>query len=468
MKKNIFILILLLGIITKSNSQKYISRQEAINDIDFFFDQAEQIHPNLYFSISKDDLDKIISKEKENINDSISIDNFSRKMTVLANLIGDGHTNVYLSKNLRNLYYAEKTQLPFEIRITGDKIFVKNPVTSQLKDNDNILSINNIPTNKLLKLKKLVIGDINTPKIKEIEKYFSYYLFMGYGFTDTISLNIKRNGNRLTKPVTLSKRKKYVKRKKYSFTYIADSVGVLTINSFSGIHKKRYIHFLDSVFNDIKMKKVNNLIIDVRNNGGGNSYYGALLLPYVNVEKYRFNQKYFIKTSKPEKKYIRKRFIKWYLYPLYPFAYFSKMGRILLFKKNGTITELQLEDEYLKPVENSFNGNVYVLTSSNTYSAAADFVVAFRYVNRGHIIGEAIGQPYCGFIDKIPVHLPNSELQGGVSFKKYEYIGANKDNCNQRLKPDIKIDFEKYKEKERLNKELIEIITNANRIGGLD
>ncbi len=461
MKKCIFILFLFLGIIIKNNSQEYISRQEAISDIDFFFDQAEQIHPNLYFSISKDDLDKIISKEKEKINDSISIDDFSRIMTALANLIGDGHTNVYLSSNLWRMYYEKKTQLPFEISISGDKILVKNPATLQLKDNDNILSINKIPASELLKLKKLVIGDMNSLKIKDIEKYFSFYLFMGYGFTDSISLNVIRNGKKLTKSVELSKRKKYVKRKKYSFTYISDSIGVLTINSFSGIHKKKYIHFLDSVFTDIKIKDINNLIIDVRNNGGGNSYYGALLMPYINVEKYRFNQKYFIKTSKPEKKYIRKRFVKWYLYPLYPFAYFSKMGRILLFKKNGTITELKPEDTHLKLDKNSFKGNIYILTSSNTYSAAADFVVAFKYAMRGSIIGEAIGQPYCGFIDKIPVHLPNSNLQGGVSFKKYEFIGANKDNCNQGLKPDVPIDFEEYKEKNKLNKKLIEIITNV-------
>ncbi len=460
MKKNIFILVLLLGIITKINSQEQISRQEAINDIDFFFNQAEQIHPNLYFSISKDDLDKIISKEKENINDSISIDNFSKKMTSLVNLIGDGHTNVYMSKNLRNTYYKKKTQLPFEISIVGEEIFVKNPVTSQLEDNDNILSINNIPATELLKLKKLVIGDINYPKNKNIEKYFSYYLFMGYEFTDTVSLRIKRNGNKLTKLVKLAKKKEYVKRKKYSFTYISDSIGALTINSFSGIRKKQYLHFMDSVFADLKAKNIHDLIIDVRNNGGGNSNYGALLLPYINVEKYRFNQKYVIKTSKPEKKYLRKRFVKWYLYPLYPFAYFSKMGRILFFEKNGTLTELKLEDAHLKPVENSFNGNVYVLTSAHTYSAAADFVVAFNYANRGLVIGEAIGQPYCGFIDKIGVSLPNSKLQGGVSFKKYEYIGANKDNCNQGLKPDVNIDFEEYKEDDELNKKLIETITN--------
>ncbi len=462
MKRNILILVTLLGIAISGISQEYISRRQALKDIDFFFDQAEQIHPDLYFNISKEEMKNIISKEKESIKDSISIDDFSRKMTVLANLIGDGHTNVYMSDNLWDMYYKEKTQLPFKISIIGDKIFVKDPTTSQLRNRDNILSINNIAVEELLQLKKLVIGDFDSRKTMKLEKYFSYYLFMGYGFTDSISLGINRNGNELTKSIKLSKRKETVNEKKYSFNYISDTIGMLKINSFSGIHKKRYLHFLDSVFADVKIKGVNNLLIDVRNNGGGNSYYGALLLSYINVEKYRFNQKYFIKTSKPEKKYLRKRFIKWYLYPLYPIAYFFKMGRILFFQKNGTITELKLEDEHLQPVENSFSGNVFVLTSANTYSAAADFVVAFRYAERGLIVGEAIGQPFCGFIDKIRVDLPNSKLIGGVSFKKYKYIGANENNCHQGLKPDINIDYEENMEEDKLNEKLAKMILETN------
>lgn len=461
MKKYI-LLLLILGNLIKSYSQQYLSLKEAIYDIDFFFNQAEQIHPNLFCNISKDDLDKIILDEKEKIRDSISIDNFSRKMTILVNLIGDGHTNIYFSKNLRNRYFKEKSQLPFEIRIIGSKIFVKNSKTSQLKDNDIIISINDVQANELLDLKKMVIGDVQNQKTKKLEKYFSYYLFMGFGFTDSLSINLMRNGDDLLTLVKLLQKKETVKRKKYIFNFINDSIGLLTLNSFSGIIKKQYLHFLDSVFSDLKINKTENLIIDLRNNGGGNSYNAELIFPYLNISKYRFSKKLSIKTSKPEKKFIRKKFVKWYLYPLYPFASFSKMGRILLFKKNGTLTEIKSKDTYLKPVEKSFNGKIIVLTSNHTYSAAADFVVAFKYAKRGLVVGDTLGQPYSGYIDKIMVTLPNSNLHGGVSFKKYEFIGANKVNYNQGIEPDINIEFEKYKEEKELNNKLIEILTNFN------
>ena len=462
MKKNI-ILFLFIGILVKTYSQEYLTQKEAINDIDFFFNQAELIHPNLYCNISKDDLGKNILEEKEKIKDSISIDDFSRKMTVLANLIGDGHTNTSLSENLRNKYFKEKSQLPFEIRITDNKIFVKNSKSSKLKSEDNILSINNIQTSELFNLKQLVIGDIQNQKTKKLEKYFSYYLFMGFGFTDSLSITLRRNGDVQHTSVKLFRKKETVKREKYMFNFISDSVGFLTINSFSGIKKEQYMLFLDSVFNDLKMKNINNLVIDLRNNGGGNSYYAELIFPYLNISKYRFSNKVIIKTSKPEKKFMRKRFVKWYLYPLYPFAGFSKMGRILFFKKNGTITEIKSKDSYLKPIEKSFNGKIMVLTSNRTYSAAADFVVAFKYAERGLIVGNTLGQPYTGYIDKILVTLPNSKLHGGVSFKKYEYIGANKVNYNQGIEPDINIDFEKFKEEKDLNIKLTEIITNSNK-----
>jgi len=76
-----------------------------------------------------------------------------------------------------------------------------------------------------------------------------------------------------------------------------------------------------------------------------------------------------------------------------------------------------LKDEKLKAVKNAYKGKVCILTSDGTYSAAADFAVAFRYAKRGLIVGDTIRQPYSGFIDRIPVILPNSKLYGGVSFK---------------------------------------------------
>jgi hypothetical protein len=464
-KYNIIILLFLFfGISIKSFSQEYLTQKEAVNDIDFFFKQAEQIHPELYFKISKNDLQKIISIEKEKIKDSISVNALFLKLTYLVNLISDGHTKVSPSKKLRDNYRKEKTQLPFNIDISKNKIFIKKVKTPLLKENDIILSINNIPTNSLLELYKLVSGDVESLKWKKFKNHFSYYLFIGYEFTDCVSIKVKRKDKIIFKTVKLLKKKENQNQKKYLYNTINDSIGLLKINAFWGINKKNYIHFLDSVFNDVKEKRINTLVIDLQNNGGGDSYYGALLFPYMNISKYRFNQKYLIKTSKPEKKYFRKRYIKWYMYPLYPFAYFHKTGRILFYKKNGTITDLKLKDDYLKVKDNAFNGKVYVLTSNNTYSAAADFVIAFKNAKRGQIIGDTLGQPYSGYIDMILVTLPNSKLKGGVSFKKYEYIGSNKYNYNQGIEPDIYFDIVKFKEENELRKKLIEIITNANKM----
>lgn len=460
MKQQIIILsVILLGVYSNCYAQKKISRKDAIEDIDFFFEQAEQIHPNLYFNISKEELNNKLLTVKEQLDDSISIDDFSLKMTTLANLMGDGHTNIYPSKNLRDRYREENTQLPFRVNVSNNKIYVASSQTAKLISNDIILSINNVPAPELLALKKLVNGDIANQKIRKLSHYFSYYLFIGYGYSDSLNITVERKGIKKHLSVNLFKPGKRKAKEKYTFRFLNDTTGLLTINTFSGINKGEYLHFLDCTFNNIHQKQINTLLIDLTKNGGGNSYYGEVIFPYINVEKYRFNQKYFIKTSKPEKKYIRKRFVKWYYYPLYPFVSLSKMGRILLFKKSGSITEIALKDTYLNPVANSFNGKVYVVTSNNTYSAAADFVSAFKYADRGLMIGDTVGQPYSGFIDKIPFKLPHSGLQGGVSFKKYDYIGANKTNYNQGIPPDIYLNS--YKNDGSYD-HLIEKIANSN------
>lgn len=458
MKKSLFIIIVLLGFSLSGYTQKNISKENALEDINFFFDQAEQIHPNLYFKISNRELNNRINAFKNKIKDSISLKEFSQEMRVLVNNIGDGHTNVGFSETIKRNYLNGKCSLPFQIKINTGKIFIKLSDTEKLLEGDEILSINEISSTNLLKLKKYPIVDIASQREKQLSKYFSYYLFVEYGFTEKIKLKLRRDNKVIIKEIELINKPNKKKYQKYSYKKIDDKTGILKINSFAGINKRKYTHFLDSTFNQVKNKNITLLIIDLRNNGGGNDYYGTILLPYIDVTKYRFNQKYQIKTSKPEKIYIRKKYIKWYTYPLYPFTYFSKMGRVLLYKKNGTTTDWKLKDEKLKTISSPYKGKVCILTSNNTYSAAADFVVAFRYANRGVIVGDTIGQPYSGFIDKIPVVLPNSKLKGGVSFKKYEYIGTNETNKKQGIEPDVYIEM-----KNELNEQEIKKIRNAKK-----
>lgn len=438
MKKLFFTIFVLLGVLLNVLAQDHISKQEAIEDIDYFFNNAELIHPDLYFKISKTELSNHIQLLENKIKDSISVNDFSKKMRALVNKIGDGHTNVGFSDELYDAYTNATCRIPFQVKFNEEKLFVSISKTEELMAGDEILSINNIEAKKFLALNKYPIVDMESQRNKQLEQSFSYFLFMEYGFTEKVNLRVKRNGAVLKKEIKLVQKVEKDPVPNYSYKTMNDSVGVLQVNSFYDLNTKAYKHFLDSTFNQVDSNNIKLLIIDLRNNGGGNTYYGTILLPYVNVTNYKFTQKYQVKTSKPEKEFIRKNYISWYIRPL---LLFSKMGRAYLYNKNGTITDFNLDEQQLDPVENAFQHDVCVLTSNDTYSAAADFVGAFNYVKRGLIVGDTVGQPYSGYIDKIMLTLPNSNLSGGVSFKKYEFVGTTESNKHEGIPPDLYIDM---------------------------
>jgi len=454
MKNFLTLFYLSLGFI--SFSQNSISKQHAKEDISFFIDQAEQIHPQLYFKISSSDFNQKATHLLNQIKDSIKVNDFSKKLRAIANLLGDGHTNINFTNDLRDAYINQKTRLPFKVSISNKTFTVKSCQTDKLEQNDEIISINGINHKQLFELIKYPVADIDAFKIKLLEKYFSYYFFVEYGFTDSLDLQIKRNNEPKTVSIQLLKKSNNSEQKKYSLSYLNDSVAVLKINTFGGLNHKKYTTFLNESFDEIQSKSITHLLIDLTENGGGNSGYGEMIYPYLNISKVKYHQLYQIKTSKPEKKSIRKRFVKWYMYPLYPFGAFTKMGRILLYKKNGSITELNTGESSFKVKDNAFKGTVNVITSNSTYSAAADFVVGFRYAKRGKIIGDTLGQPYSGYIDKIEFELPNSKISAGVSFKKYEYVGTNNSNKFKGIEPDIFLDIDSFKNKEKLYQYIIQ------------
>ena len=451
------------GSIHNHLSPKYISKNEAIEDIYYFVKTAEQIHVDLYHTISKDRFHFFVRQLQKSIPDSISVAEFSKKMRVLVGRLNDGHTNVFFAKELIDNYKKEKCVLPFMIRIENDKIIIKESNSDKLSMGDELVSINGIKTHELLKLIQYASADNEANKIKRLEKYFPYYFYIEYNLRDSVHIRIIRNGKALNKNVLLTKRMGNRGATKYSYKTIDSSIALLRINTFWGIDRNRYISFLDSSFKKIKDENIHSLVIDVSKNRGGNSDYGALILPYINVLKYKFVQKYQIKTSKPEKKYFRKMFIKWYMYPLYPLAFLSENGRVYLFKKNGTVNDVSVGVEKLKPVVNAYQGPVFIFTSNETYSAAADFVSAFVYAKRGKVIGDTVGQPYSGFIDAIPVILPHSKLQAMVSYKKYEYVGANETNTQRGMAPDIYFNVDAIKSETELDNKLIAIIHTADK-----
>ena len=144
----------------------------------------------------------------------------------------------------------------------------------------------------------------------------------------------------------------------FDFKEIDNHIGFLKINAFWG---DNYVERFDSIYE--KLAHIDALIIDIRGNEGGNSDYSAYILSHLTSKKFKMSD-----WSSPL--YIPAN-ASWN----YPKEWYS-----------------QKSYDY-SPVENKtiFNKPIVLLINEGTFSAAEDFCVGFRNMNRGSIIGTPSG-----------------------------------------------------------------------------
>jgi len=92
-----------------------------------------------------------------------------------------------------------------------------------------------------------------------------------------------------------------------------------------------------------------------------------------------------------------------------------------------------------KPKKNDllFNGNIFVLTGSQTFSAATDFAAMTKDLMIATIVGEETGGLASSYGDVLPLTLPNTGLRLGVSFKYFVRCGGFDDK--RGVIPDVVI-----------------------------
>jgi C-terminal processing protease CtpA/Prc len=144
-----------------------------------------------------------------------------------------------------------------------------------------------------------------------------------------------------------------------SMRWVADGVALIDIRSFNS---DEYL----SAFRELlpELMTADAWIFDVRLNGGGNSSVGWAMLEHISDEDFE--------VGAWRTRIYRPTYRAW------------QRDDAWAWHDNGSET---WENEAL-PV---FAGPVAVLTSARTYSAAEDFAIAFRQLDRGPIIGQTTG-----------------------------------------------------------------------------
>ena len=174
---------------------------------------------------------------------------------------------------------------------------------------------------------------------------------------------------------------------------------------------------MDGFFEEIGENNIKNIIVDLRNNGGGNSVVTEYFAAYIkNLDLENLKGQYSKVEVRAGDKVITFSS---------KFDFDDSIGQ-------GLADSLR-KNSYL------FDGKIYIATSNITFSSAMNFATFFSDNNLATIVGEVPGNSPTCFGDNSPTFkTPNSQISFNTTYKKFYRTDPTKDP--DRLIPDVQVE----------------------------
>jgi len=404
----------------------------------------EDLHPSLYWYTPRDSMNYYFDKGYAAIRDSMTEPQFRTVLSYVIAKVDCGHTSVRSSKAYYNYAdTAKMPQFPLILKWWKDTAVVSanlNRKDTILRRGTVIQSINGWSTDKLVDtLFNYIVTDGHslTGKYQYLSTgfNFSYWYRNVIGFTPTFTITYLDSARQLRETIvplydpradTLRRarslrapdgvrrpglarepNRKERKRREEFFTrnLVIDSTnttGFMTLNTFE--HGNHLVKFFRQSFHELSEKHVQNLIIDVRTNGGGDATNSTLLTRYLIDKKFKVaDSLYAIRRHSKYDRYIQNSFL-----------YRILMGVVSSKRADGKYHFGYFERHVFSPIHQyHFNGQVYILTGGNSFSATCLFAGALKGQRNVTIVGEETGGGYYGNTAwMIPdVTLPGTKLR---------------------------------------------------------
>jgi hypothetical protein len=270
----------------------------------------EESHAGLYWFVSKPVLDRRFEAVYASLNCGLTQRQFYTRLLPLVAGLQHGHTQITDSTRgvgyvLRELS-AEGKFLPFALQLVGNKVYIRQNCSSDgtFSVGTEILSINQKPVSRIVaEMLPSISADGGSISFKrhQLESFkFHALLDLLYGHQDAFLIDSRTpDGKRLRNRKVLAETpqsiaQNYQKVAGRSIDFFAPALefkmlnepksALLTIRSFyEGYGQPRFdfAQFFKETFAEVKKQGVQNLILDLRDNEGGNGDYPPLLYSYL-------------------------------------------------------------------------------------------------------------------------------------------------------------------------------------------
>ncbi len=377
----------------KKDMQNYKTKIHSIEvlkeNLEVIYESLIDLHPNLYYFSSKRDFEVLYNEIRSNIIKPLTSDQYFKMVNPLIQIVKDNHTYLIRKYYYDKYYnYTQKSYLPLKLSVVNNKCYVIDDPINSTSPGTEILYINKEPVNDIIKnirtLMTISSGEITTWQNEIFKRNFEYYYILYKELSLGEAIKIEFNNNDIQEYTLVSENNFLGKKQEQYIPYTINEINngtiLFTMKSMSLSEKDRdeIRQYFESSQN---IKK--ELIIDLRNNMGGEIEDSYFLYSLFSKDTFtpeierKVNSNTVYQSLHNSTNYSETM-------NLYP-DYAESNNWIGFFQNNVTNPDKFIE---IKPIKNSFKGDIYVLTNGFTGSAAVKLASFFKYFKRGFILGE--------------------------------------------------------------------------------
>ncbi|THD67335.1 peptidase S41 [Robertkochia marina] len=413
------------------------SKAEVLADLDYLYTSLQDAHYNVYAYISENEFRSAYEKVKTSITkDSLSTLEVINRFQPLTSAIKNGHTAIEFPIPQYLAYInAGGTLFPLEIAFENNTTLVRRnwSTNETIEPGAEVISINDIPVNKILEqIYPHIAAERPYFKQAKLELFtFPRYYWQVFGEAPEFEVTLKSNGElKKHKIAAITALEGYEMKRpdifygKRELSFLND-IPYLIPGNFSG-KIEEYQKFIDSAFSVIKRKNSKKLIIDLRNNGGGEDSFSDYLVSYIADKPFNWTSKFTLKTSQFLKEDIIKNKDTTDVY-----------WQEALNRKNGEVYEYEFDKYLPQPKEKRFQGDVYLLVNRQSHSQSAVTAAQIQDYGFATIVGEETGEYPSLYASRYGYQLPKTGIHVNVS--KGRIIRINGSTSEKGVIPDIRI-----------------------------
>lgn len=292
-------------------------------DLQFYKSKLEQYHPNLYLYTSRQKINLLFDSLNTLITKPLTTLEFYRIITLTSSAVKDGHTLLLPGAETTTFHNANSKFLPLQLMIANGELYTKLVCThsKSIPEGAKILTVNGTSSQEVLQ-------ELSNRQVRDgknlsytywiLDNYFREYYSYVFGHPEQFEIEYERDFARFKTTIPALKKDSIVfyrtknypdvsfsKQPKTGITLSlnpATANAILTIKDFHNAVLKAdfqqdFTKTISSYFDTLIQAKTKNLILDLRNNQGGEIENGVFLLSYLLKEPFRVVNGYYCMKS---------------------------------------------------------------------------------------------------------------------------------------------------------------------------